>query len=70
MKKYRKRGVGRIVAKEIFDKFVGGWEISIWSNNSVAKKFWESVVNEYTKGKYTSFSSLENEIEGFTFYNV
>ncbi len=70
MKKYRKKGVGRIVAKEIFDKFAGGWEISIWSNNNAAKKFWEKVVHEYTDGKYTLFSSSENKIEGFTFYNA
>ena len=70
MKKYRKKGVGRIVAKEMFDRFAGGWEISVWANNKVAKKFWERVVHEYTDGKYTLFSSLENEIEGFTLYNV
>lgn len=70
MKKYRKKGVGSIVAKEIFGRFAGGWEISVWSNNPVAKKFWESVVHEYTNGKYISFSSPENQIEGFAFYNM
>lgn len=70
MKKYRKKGIGKKAAKEIFDKFAGGWEISIWRNNNVAKEFWKSVVHEYTKGKYTKFSSSDNKTEGFTFYNV
>lgn len=69
MKKYRRKGGGKIVAQEIFDRFPGGWEISIWPNNNVAKGFWKSVVDDYTKGKYTVFSSVENEIEGFIFYN-
>jgi len=69
MKKYRKKGVGKYAAKKIFDKFSGGWEISVWSNNRIAQCFWKSVVDEYVKGKYTAFTSSENEIVGFTFYN-
>ena len=70
MKKYRKQKVGKTVANKIFDRFPGGWEISVWSNNKTAKTFWKSVVNEYTKGKYTTFSSSEPDIEGFSFYNA
>jgi len=69
MKKYRKKGIGKYVAKQIFDRFPGGWEISVWANNRVAQCFWKSVVDEYAEGKYTAFTSSENEIIGFTFYN-
>ncbi len=69
MKKYRKKGVGKYAAQKIFDRFPGGWEISVWSNNSAAQCFWKSVVNEYAEGNYKTFTSPENEIVGFTFYN-
>jgi len=69
MKKYRKKGVGKHAARTIFDRFPGGWEISIWSNNHAAQHFWKSVVDEYAEGEYTAFTSSGNEVVGFTFYN-
>lgn len=68
MKKYRKKGVGKTVAKRIFDQFAGDWEIAAWSNNHVAKKFWERVVSEYTNGQYKPFSCPEKKIDGFIFH--
>ena len=69
MKKYRRKGVGKVVAMKIFDMFPGGWEISQWNNNLPAQKFWEEVVKDYTDGKYDKFIALEKEEVGFTFYN-
>lgn len=69
MKKYRRKGVGRAVSRMIFDRFPGGWEISVWKNNLPARRFWKQVVNEYTNGKYKTFAAAEKEVVGFTFYN-
>lgn len=69
MKKYRRRGVGKVAAMKIFDMFPGGWEISQWVNNLPAQKFWQKVVAEYTNGKYDRFTSEEAEKVGFTFDN-
>lgn len=68
MKKYRRRGVGRSAAMAVFDRFHGGWEISVWSNNADAKRFWHSVVEDCTAGQYERFSSEENGVEGFAFH--
>lgn len=70
MKKYRRKGVGRAVSKIIFDRFPGGWEISLWKNNLPARRFWKRVVSEYTNGKYKTFAATEKEVVGFTFYNL
>ena len=67
MKKYRKQGIGKEVAKSIFDRFPGGWEITVWANNLPAQVFWESVVSEYTQGNYLTFTAPQKM--GFTFYN-
>ena len=67
MKKYRCKGVGRSAARMVFDRFAGGWEIAIWSNNANAKCFWSKVVEDYTAGQYERFTSMEHDVEGFSF---
>ncbi|HEY9664352.1 MAG TPA: hypothetical protein V6C65_38400, partial [Allocoleopsis sp.] len=47
------RGIGRLVAFEIFDSFVGQWEIHQVHSNKVAQQFWRSVIGAYTEGNYT-----------------
>ncbi len=71
MKKYRRKGVGRIVAIEVFNRFKGNWEVSIWANNNVARYFWKNIISYYTKEQYSTFSSSssESEIVGYTFNN-
>ena len=49
MKKYRRKGVGKVASMKIFDMFPGGWEISQWKNNLPAQNFWKQIINEYTK---------------------
>lgn len=70
MKKYRRRGVGKAAAVKIFDMFSGGWEVSQWLNNLPARKFWEKVVDEYTNGKYDTFTATEKNAAGFTFLSA
>ena len=69
MKKYRRKGVGRVAAMKIFDMFHGGWEISQWINNLPAQNFWGKVIAEYTNGKYDTFTASEANVIGFTFNN-
>ncbi len=69
MKKYRRKGVGKVASMKIFDMFPGGWEISQWQNNLPAQNFWKQIINEYTNGKYDTFTAIEKGEVGFTFYN-
>lgn len=69
MKKYRGKGVGRTAAIRIFDLFPGGWEVSQWTNNLPARKFWGKVIAQYTKGNYKTFTAEEANAVGFTFDN-
>ena len=70
MKKYRRQGVGKTAAKRIFDLFPGGWEVSQWTNNLPAQRFWEAVIAEYTGGKYNTFTAADKNEVGFTFRNA
>ena len=69
MKKYRRRGIGKTASMKIFDMFPGGWEVTQWINNLPAQNFWKKIVNEYTNGKYDTFSDKDKKVVGFTFYN-
>lgn len=52
MYKYRRRGVGKYVAKKLFDMFKGRWQLKRHPENSSSVYFWDNVVNEYTNGNY------------------
>ena len=58
-----------MVAMKIFDMFPGGWEISQWQNNLPEQTFWKIVINEYTNGKFDTFTAIEKGEVGFTFDN-
>lgn len=55
MDKFGGKGIGKCVAKRIFDMFSGNWLIHEMWNNYKAQAFWRSVVNSYTNGKYEEY---------------
>jgi predicted acetyltransferase len=48
----RRRGLGRLAARAIFDRFRGVWEVSQLPGNRSAIAFWRSVITEYTGGAF------------------
>lgn len=54
LKKYRRRGVGRLAAFELLNKFQGRWEIYESPTNKLAQVFWRKIIREYTLGQYES----------------
>jgi len=52
MKKYRKLGIGKQIAKQVFSMFPGKWEVNQIPGNKVSYIFWENVINEFTNGKF------------------
>ena len=57
-KAYRRKGIGKRVAFEIFNKFDGTWEIKQSMSNPMAVKFWRKTVEEYTNHQ---FSEIKND---------
>ncbi|MUK88298.1 GNAT family N-acetyltransferase [Ornithinibacillus sp. L9] len=53
MKKYRRAGVGKFVAKDIFRLHKGDWEVFQMEKNEPAQLFWRNVIKEYTSGQFT-----------------
>lgn len=52
LRRYRLRGLGERVARAIFDRFPGEWEIRERPTNEGAIAFWRRVVDRYTAGRF------------------
>ncbi|MBS4218433.1 GNAT family N-acetyltransferase [Bacillus sp. FJAT-49711] len=53
MRKYRRAGLGKLVAKDIFHVYKGNWEVFQIEKNKPAQLFWRNVINEYTNGQFS-----------------
>lgn len=62
MRGFRRRGVGRTVAREVFGRLPGQWSVHQDTTNSGAIAFWRQVIGEYTGGHYEE--TYREEIEG------
>jgi predicted acetyltransferase len=52
MRKYRHKGIGKYVAKTVFNRYPGSWEVRQTAANTAAQTFWRNVIREYTHGTY------------------
>ena len=48
--KYRRKRIGKKIAKECFEKHAGNWEVSPSFGSESAYLFWKNVIDEYTGG--------------------
>lgn len=68
VRKYRRRGIGKQIAWEIFDQFRGVWDICQIKTNIRAQTFWRSIISEYTNGDYTEITDENGKVFQI-FYN-
>jgi predicted acetyltransferase len=52
MRQHRRRGVGAEMAKALFDRYPGRWEVRERRENERAITFWRSVIAAYTGGRF------------------
>jgi predicted acetyltransferase len=48
MRKYRRSGAGESMARAMFDRFPGRWEVRELQNNLPAQAFWRAIIGRYT----------------------
>lgn len=65
--KYRKMGAGTFMAKEMFDRYKGKWEIRTLLKNKRAQEFWRKVIKEVSNGKYEEKLIRDNSRYAFYF---
>jgi predicted acetyltransferase len=52
LKKYRRCGIGRAAAIQLFTMLPGQWELATFATHTVAHAFWRSVLDSLTGGTY------------------
>ena len=52
MRKYRRQGIGAVVARDLFAKFPGAWEVTQLQDNLAAQQFWRTVIGQVTNGEF------------------
>lgn len=67
--KYRKLGAGTFMAKEMFKRYKGKWEIRTLLNNKRAQEFWRKVVKDVSDGNYEEHLIRDNSRHAFYFEN-
>ncbi len=56
VRKYRGQGTGTTVARHIFNRFPGKWEVREHARNRAAQTFWRRVIADYTAEQYTELT--------------
>lgn len=49
---YRRLGIGEEIARMVFEKFQGHWQIGVMSSNQSGRDFWRQVLYRYTANNY------------------
>ncbi|OWR32793.1 GNAT family N-acetyltransferase [Saccharibacillus sp. O23] len=65
LKKYRREGIGKAVAADIFSRHKGPWEVHQIENNKGAQIFWKRAIDEYTKGRFEELVEDGKTIQTF-----
>lgn len=69
LNRYRKIGAGKFMAKWIFEKYKGKWEVRVLLKNERAQGFWRKVISEVSKGKFEEKLIRGNSRYAFYFEN-
>lgn len=62
-------GAGTFMAKEIFKRYKGKWEIRTLLKNKRAQEFWRKVISEASDGKFNELLIRNNSRYAFYFEN-
>lgn len=57
LRKWRRHGVGRTAARELFRRLPGRWQVGQERGNLPAQRFWRAVIGEVTGGRYEQADS-------------
>lgn len=65
MQKYRRGGIGKKIATQLFDLHKGDWEVFQKERNVPAQLFWRTIIDEYTNGDFTERLEDGKKIQRF-----
>lgn len=60
MRKFRRRGVGRSMARYLWDAYPGEWLVRVLEANAPAVSFWRGEISSYSAGSYRQAEYMAN----------
>lgn len=64
LRKWRRQGVGRQAAFELFRRHRGRWLVGQERTNYRAQAFWRAIIGEYTQGRFQEIDGQSEHWEG------
>ncbi len=64
MAAYRRSGYGESVAHRVFDQHPGTWHIAVEASNIAGQRFWRTVVERYTNGRFDECQVEDDRWQG------
>ena len=64
MRKYRRRGIGRVAAMTLFDRHPGRWQVRERHNNLPAQAFWRAIIERSTGGRFNELAAEQSPTGG------
>ncbi len=65
LRKYRRQGLGSMVAQALFARFPGTWIVGQEPHNQPAQRFWRAVIAHYTSGQYQEHMTADGPRQEF-----
>ena len=65
MQKYRREGIGKEAARQLFTLHKGDWQVHQRENNIPAQEFWRKVINKYTDGQFSERLESGRRVQNF-----
>jgi predicted acetyltransferase len=67
LRRYRRKGIGRSVAFQMYDMFRGYWETAVIGPNLPAQHFWRKVIGDYTDGRFEEVTVRPGDMDILVF---
>jgi predicted acetyltransferase len=64
LKKYRRQGIGKLLARSVFTALPGRWEVGQLPRNLAAQVFWRNVLSTHTDGRFKEHEVLAGSWQG------
>jgi len=61
LRRYRKRGIGAAVAREVWRRFPGEWEVRVLETNRPARAFWRATIGAFTDDGADTHTTLDGK---------
>lgn len=58
--KFQTKGIGRLVAHQVWQQHPGHWEVSVIPENKAALSFWRQIIGDYTLNNHTEIIKQVN----------